>query len=123
MVARRDDVHAGGQERIGGRRRETHPARDVLAVGGHEVDAALLAQVVDQLLDGDPAGLADQVADHQDATGAARSWGVAVRRIAEARSPDRALFRFGGHARIVAGRRGRPGFRSEPRLERQDPGV
>ena len=45
VVARRDDVDARSQDRVGGRGREAHPARHVLAVGRHEVDAALLAQL------------------------------------------------------------------------------
>ena len=44
VVAARDDVDARRQHRVGGRRREAHAAGHVLAVGGHEVDAARLAQ-------------------------------------------------------------------------------
>src|SRR5262245_60579191 len=66
----------------------TGPAGHVLAIGGREVDAAFLAEPGQELLDGDAAGLADQVADHQDPQGAGRSWRVAVRRVAGARSAD-----------------------------------
>ena len=88
VVAGGDDVHAGGQDRVGGRRGQPHPAGDVLAVGGHEVDAARLAQLREQPLDRLAAGLADHVADHQDTAGALRPWRVAVRDVPEARPPD-----------------------------------
>ena len=65
--------------------RQAHPAGDVLAVGRDEVDAALLAELRQDLLDRDPAGLADHVADHQHAAGARRPGRVAVGRVAEAR--------------------------------------
>ena len=42
-----------------------------------------------QRLDGGPAGLADEVADHQDAAGAGRARRVAVGRVAEAGAPER----------------------------------
>ena len=41
VVAGRDHVDAGREERLGGRRRQAHAAGDVLAVGRDEVDAAL----------------------------------------------------------------------------------
>ena len=44
VVAGRDDVDAVREEGLGGGRRQAHAAGDVLAVGGDEVDAALLAQ-------------------------------------------------------------------------------
>ena len=66
-----------------GRRREPHAARDVLAVGGDEVDPALVAEPGQRLLDGDAAGLADDVADHQDPARAGRARRVAVGRVAE----------------------------------------
>ena len=96
-LPRRDDVDAGRQEAVRGRRRQAHAAGHVLAVGGHEVDAALLAQLAEDRFDGDPAGLADHVADHQDAAGARRPRAVAVGRIAQASPADRP-----GHA-LVAG--------------------
>ena len=83
--------------------REAHPAGHVLAVGRDEVDAALLAELGQEALDGDPAGLADQVADHQHATRAPWARGVAVGRVAEARPPDRLV----GHPGESSGR-GRP---------------
>ena len=84
--------------------RQAHPARHVLAVGGHEVDAALVAQRRQDLLDRDPAGLADHVADHQDAARAVRARGVAVGGIAKARPADGAPSGIAIHVRIVAGR-------------------
>jgi len=45
---------------------------------------ALLAQPRQDLLDGEPPGLADDVADHQDAARALRARGVAVGRVAHA---------------------------------------
>ena len=101
-LPRRDDVDAGGQDRVRRRRRQAHPAGDVLAVGGDEVDAALVAQAGQDLLDRDPAGLADHVADHQDAARPLRARGVAVGRVAEARPADGAAIGIGIHVRIVA---------------------
>ena len=44
VVARRDHVDTRGEQGVGGRRRESHAAGHVLAVGGDEVDPPLLAQ-------------------------------------------------------------------------------
>ena len=49
----------------------------------------LVAELGQDLLDGDAPGLADQVADHQDAAGAVGPLGVAVGGVAEAGAPDR----------------------------------
>ena len=50
---------------------QAHATGQVLAVGGHEVDAARLAQLRDQrLLQRPAAGLADEVADHEHANDA-----------------------------------------------------
>jgi hypothetical protein len=70
VVAGRDDVDPRREDRIRGGRRQAHPTRDVLAVGGHEVDAALVAQRRQEALHRHPPGLADHVADHQHAAGA-----------------------------------------------------
>ena len=69
VVAAGDDVHAGVEERMRAvDDREAHAAGQVLAVGGHEVDAALLAQRRDQRRSSATRpGLADDVADHQHA--------------------------------------------------------
>ncbi len=50
---------------------------------------AFLAELAQDRLHGDPAGLADQVPDHQDPAGTRRPRDVAVGRIAEARPADR----------------------------------
>ena len=74
---------------------QAHPAGQVLAVGRHEVDAARGAQVRDEgLLDGQPAGLADHVADHQDPAGAGGAGGVAVGRVPEADATWLAYFAY-----------------------------
>src|SRR3954452_701089 len=83
VVPARDDIDAGREDRVRGRGREAHAAGDVLAVRGHEVDAALIAQAGQEVLDRDPARLADEVPDHEDPTDARRSRQVAVGRIAE----------------------------------------
>ena len=67
VVARGDHVDAGAEDRVGRGRRQAHPAGDVLAVRGDEVDPALLAQPRQHLLDGHATRLADHVADHQHA--------------------------------------------------------
>jgi hypothetical protein len=95
VVAGRDDVDAGRQQRLRDRDRQSHAAGEVLAVRGHEVDAALLSQRGQQLLDGDAARLADDVADDEDPARAGRSWRVAVRRVPQSRAPDG---RFAGGA-------------------------
>ena len=77
-----------GEQGLGGRGGQAHAARHVLAVGGHEVDAALLAQGGQDLLERVAAGLADHVADQQDADGALGSRRIAVGRIPEAGPPD-----------------------------------
>ena len=83
VIARGDDVDAMGEQRVGGRWRQAHPAGEVLAVGGDEVDRALLAEGRNEGLDREPAGLADDVTDHEHATGAGGSRGPAVGGIAE----------------------------------------
>jgi hypothetical protein len=88
VVAARDHVDARREHRVGGRGRQTHPAGDVLAVRGDEVDPPLVAKPRQDLLDRDPARLADQVADHQDPAGAVRPRRVSVRGVAEPRPPD-----------------------------------
>ena len=60
-------------------------------------------QLSEDGLDRDPARLADHVADHQHAAGALGPGCVAIRRVAEAGSPDGAAVRVCIHARIVAG--------------------
>ena len=89
VVAGRDDVHAVRQERLGGRRGEAHAAGHVLAVGRDEVDAAFVAQSGQERLHGRPSGLADEIADHQDATGPRRAGRIPVGGIAESGLPDR----------------------------------
>src|SRR6185312_5824063 len=79
---------ARAEEGVRGRGGQAHAAGDVFAVRGDEVDPAFLAESWEQLLDSNTAGLPDQVADHQDANGAARPRGVAVRRVARPRAPD-----------------------------------
>jgi hypothetical protein len=85
VVARRDDVDAVREQRLRRRHRQAHPAREVLAVGGHEVDPALVAQGRQQLLDRETPRLADEVADHQHAARTGRARRVAVGRVAHAR--------------------------------------
>ena len=77
------------KQRVRGRRRQAHATGDVLAVGGHEVDAARLAETRQQLLDGLPARLADQVADHQHPAGAGWSRGIAIGGVPESGQADR----------------------------------
>ncbi len=83
VVAARDHVHAGREQRLGRPDGQPHAAGEVLAVGGDEVDAALLAEAGQHLLHGEPARLADDVADHEDPAGARRPRRVAVGRVAE----------------------------------------
>ena len=103
VVARRDDVNAGLEQRLGGRRREPHPAGDVLAVGGDEVDPPLVADPRQRLLDRDPPGLPDDVADHQDPGGAVRARRVAVGRIAQTCAVAARV-----HGRVLRGGRTHP---------------
>jgi len=62
--------------------------------------------LVEVSLDGDPARLADEVTDHEHATGATRARRVAVGGVAEAGAPARRPVRSLTHVRIVAGRTG-----------------
>ena len=70
-----------------GRWRQAHAPGHVLAVRRHEVDAAVLAQAGQHLLHRDAAGLADEVADHQDAARPVRSRRIAVGGVPEACPP------------------------------------
>ena len=88
VIPARDDVDAGGKDRVSQRRRQPHPTRDVLAVGGDEVDPAGGAQSRQHLLDRVATRLADQVADHQDAARPGRTRRIAVGRVAQARQAD-----------------------------------
>src|SRR5205823_2800663 len=74
-----------------GRDRQAHPSGEVLAVGGDEIDSAFPAQRRQDLLDGQPAGLADDIADEQDPARTGRPRRVAVRGISESRPSDRRL--------------------------------
>jgi hypothetical protein len=105
VVAGRDDVDAGGEEGLGGRFGQAHATGEVLAVGGDEVDAALVAQCRQQLLDGQPAGLADDVADEQDPARPRRARRIAVRLVAEAGPAER----VGARRRLARPAVGRPG--------------
>jgi hypothetical protein len=88
VVAGRDDVDPGGQDRLGGRWGQAHPAGNVLAIRRDEIDPALVAEFGQEPLDGDPTRLADEVTDHQDAARARRSRRVAVRGVAQTGSAD-----------------------------------
>ena len=116
VVAAGDDIDAGGQDRLGGRGGQAHAAGHVLAVGGHEVDAALLAEARQQRLDRLAARLADHVADHQDADGALGARRVAVGRVPEARPPDRLV--AGDRGASVAAPAGRLPVVDRPSIER-----
>ena len=67
VVAGRDHVHARGEERRRGAGSEAHAAGHVLAVGGHEVHPARLAQLGQHALHGLTPGPPDDVADHEHA--------------------------------------------------------
>ena len=88
VVAARDDVDPGREHGLRGRWREAHAACHVLAVGGHEVDPALLAEPGQHALDRLAAGLADQVADHQHAACSGWPGRAPVRWVAEARPAE-----------------------------------
>ncbi len=60
----------GLEHGLGRGRGQAHAAGHVLAVGGDEGDVALVPELRQERLDGQPAGPADEVADHQDAAGA-----------------------------------------------------
>ena len=66
VVAGRDDVDARIEQRLGRGSGEPHPAGDVLAIGGDEVDAPLVADARQDVLDRHAPGLPDDVPDHQD---------------------------------------------------------
>src|SRR5262249_29455697 len=102
VVAGRDDVDPGREQGFGRGNSQAHAAGDVLAVGGHEVDAPLIAKRRQDLLHGHPARLADEVADHQDSAGALWARRVPIGRVAEARSPDLLVHR--GSLAAEAGR-------------------
>jgi hypothetical protein len=85
---------------VGDRDREAHPAGQVLAVRGDEVDPPLGADPGQDLLDGQAAGLPDDVADEQDATGARRPRRGSVGRVAEDRPADLAGYFAYSTARV-----------------------
>src|SRR5439155_26608506 len=74
------------------------PAGDVLAVGGDEVDAALVAEGCHELLRGHPARLPDEITDHQHPDRPRRPRRVTVRRIARPRQADGSAGGLGGGA-------------------------
>ena len=67
VVAERDDVGAGGEQPVRQLRRQPPPVRGVLAVDDAEVDAELLAQPRQPLLDRAAAGGAEDVGEEEDA--------------------------------------------------------
>jgi hypothetical protein len=71
MVAERDDVRAGLEQPVGDLRRDADAVRCVLAVENAEVDRELFTQPGEPLLDGDPAGPADDVGDEENLQGRA----------------------------------------------------
>jgi hypothetical protein len=71
VVAKRDDVGAGGQQAVGELRRDPDAVGDVLAVQDAEVDVKLLAQAEQPLLDGTPPGTADDIGDEEKSQGSA----------------------------------------------------
>jgi hypothetical protein len=69
VVAQCDRVRARGEEPTGEPRRDPDPVGDVLPVDDAGVDAELLPQAGEPLLEGLPAGCADDVRDEEDAQG------------------------------------------------------
>jgi hypothetical protein len=69
MVAKCDDVRAGGEQPVGEARRDPSPVRGVLAVDDAEADLELVAQGRQPLLDQPAAGDAEDVADEEDPQG------------------------------------------------------
>jgi hypothetical protein len=66
VVAERDHVGSGGEDAGGELRRDPDAIRGVLAVDDAERGAELLPQAGQPLLDGAPAGSADDVAYEED---------------------------------------------------------
>jgi hypothetical protein len=94
VVARGDHVDARAEEELGGGCSQAHPAGKVLAVGRDEIDPASAAQVGQERLDREAAGLADDVADQQDAAGAGRARRIPVGGVAEADAAMLAYFAY-----------------------------
>jgi hypothetical protein len=69
VVAERDHVGTGRQQPLGEARRDPGPVGDVLAVDDAEVDALLLLQPGQALLDRLPACGAEDVGDEEDSQG------------------------------------------------------
>ena len=66
MIAERDDVGARPEQAVGQLRRDPGAVRDVLAVDDADVRFELPAQRVQALLDGAPAGDAEDVCEEED---------------------------------------------------------
>jgi len=75
VVAQRDRVRARGEEPSGEPRRDPDPVGDILPVHDAGVDAELLPQAGQPLLEGLPPGCADDVRDEEDAQGFSRGAG------------------------------------------------
>ena len=69
MVAERDGVGAGGEERIAEASGDAAAVGDVLAVDHDEIELELVTQARDQPLDGLAARVTDHVGDEEDAHG------------------------------------------------------
>ena len=69
VVAHRDAVDAGGDQFVVDFRRQARAAGGVLGVGHDQVEVLLGAQAAHGLRADVPAGLADDVADEEDAHG------------------------------------------------------
>jgi hypothetical protein len=91
VVARGDDVDAAAEEDLGGCDGQPEAAGEVLAVGRDEVDPPFRPEVRQDPLEGQPARLADDVADEEDAAGSRWTRGIAVGRVAEPGPPDGAV--------------------------------
>jgi hypothetical protein len=69
VVAERDHVGARGEQSVREPWRDARAIGDVLAVDDAEADAVLLLQARQALLDGLPAGGAEDVGDEEDSQG------------------------------------------------------
>lgn len=65
VIARGDDIHAGGKDFGGGLGREAGAARGVLAIGDDKVQPMLFAQGREKRLDGAPTGSAHDVTNEK----------------------------------------------------------
>jgi hypothetical protein len=69
VVAERDHVGAGRKQALRESRRDPGAVRDVLPVDDAEADAVLLLQAGQALLDGLPAGAAEDIGDEENSQG------------------------------------------------------